>query len=215
MLLAAVFDFCDGLAARALGAYSPVGKELDSLADLISFGIVPSSMLYFRYSQNIVPLVAGASTFPFWKILAFFPFVMSVASALRLARFNLDERQRENFIGLPTPANALMTASLLLSALYLPRLDQWLSNLWFIPVWVLLFSWLLNSPLPLFSMKVKHPDIASNKERIVFILSALVLVVIALVFRWPWSLTLFDIMLLYLLLSVLFATILKSGPRRK
>ena len=96
MILASVFDFLDGFSARMLKAYSPVGKELDSLADLISFGLLPALMIHRR-------LVEGGMT-GFW---IYVPVIICIFSALRLAKFNVDDRQSENFLGLPTPACAM------------------------------------------------------------------------------------------------------------
>ena len=97
MLAAAVCDFCDGLSARLLNAYSDVGKELDSLADMVSFGLLPSLMLH-RLMATI-----GSESF-----LSYIPLIIAVLSALRLAKFNVDERQTDNFIGLATPACAMI-----------------------------------------------------------------------------------------------------------
>ena len=102
MIAAAVFDFFDGLAARALGAYSPMGKELDSLADSVSFGLLPALMLHKLMIQ------LGEET-TFW---CYVPLVIALFSVLRLAKFNVDERQSENFIGLATPASAMICGSL-------------------------------------------------------------------------------------------------------
>ena len=105
MLASAVCDFFDGFAARMLKAYSNIGKELDSLADLISFGLLPSMMLYRR-------LIEGGVT----GFVAYIPLIIVVFSALRLAKFNVDERQTENFLGLPTPASAMWCGSLIYAA---------------------------------------------------------------------------------------------------
>ena len=101
MLAAAVFDFLDGLAARALNAYSDIGKELDSLCDVVSFGVLPSLMLY----RTMVSL-SGAGIF------CCLPLILAVFSALRLAKFNIDERQHGSFLGLPTPAAAMICGAL-------------------------------------------------------------------------------------------------------
>ena len=105
MLAAAVCDFFDGFAARMLNAYSAMGKELDSLADLISFGLLPSLMLHRR-------LVEGGMT----GFVTFIPLIICVFSGLRLAKFNVDERQSENFLGLATPACAIWCGSLIYAA---------------------------------------------------------------------------------------------------
>ena len=96
MLAAAIFDLCDGLAARALGAFSPIGGELDSLSDMVSFGVLPSLMLHRLMRDSGAP-----------SALCFIPLVLAVFSALRLAKFNVDERQHESFLGLATPACAI------------------------------------------------------------------------------------------------------------
>ncbi|MGE9616099.1 MAG: CDP-alcohol phosphatidyltransferase family protein [Solitalea-like symbiont of Acarus siro] len=106
---AALFDFFDGLSARVLNVYSPIGKDLDSLADVISFGICPAAIL-FKTMENYFDLYG--LNFLFFSILPYSAFIISMASALRLAKFNKDERQSVKFIGLPTPANALLIASI-------------------------------------------------------------------------------------------------------
>lgn len=160
--LAAVFDFLDGFAARLLKAVSPLGKELDSLCDVISFGLAPSVMA-FHYMHTQSPL------------LAYVAFVMVAFSALRLAMFNLDERQSSSFIGLPTPANAIFWA------FGLAGLQQICPD-FFIPAWMvallcLLCSWLLVSPLPMFSLKFKNLHIKDNALRFIFLGGCLILMV--------------------------------------
>ena len=107
----AVFDFFDGMSARLLGVSSPIGKELDSLADDVTFGVAPSAMVFTQLSVMEYPSFME----PIAPYVPFFAFVMAAFSALRLAKFNLDTRQTTSFIGLPTPANALFWASLLVS----------------------------------------------------------------------------------------------------
>lgn len=102
IMAAAIFDFLDGFAARLLKAYSPIGKELDSLADMVSFGLAPSLLLYYRYSQSLSPYISGDISSISFELLTFFPLIIAVFSGLRLAKFNVDIRQSENFIGLPT-----------------------------------------------------------------------------------------------------------------
>ena len=110
IVLGAVFDFFDGMAARALGVSSPIGKELDSLADVVTFGVAPSAILFHLFHEVHYPELPV----PVKDILPFTAFLMAAFSALRLAKFNLDERQHFGFIGLPTPANALFWSSLVL-----------------------------------------------------------------------------------------------------
>ena len=132
MLAAAVFDFCDGLAARALGAYSELGKELDSLADMVSFGVLPAMMLFV------------GSSHPY---LRFVTLLLVAFSALRLAKFNLDERQHASFLGLPTPASAMICGSLVCYSFVSPESwAAWLcSQVWFLPALSLAICALLVS----------------------------------------------------------------------
>ena len=129
MLAAALFDFCDGLAARLLGAYSVIGKELDSLCDMVSFGVLPSVMLVYA-SVN-----SGLS--PQW--LCYIPVFLALMSALRLAKFNVDERQSTDFIGVATPTSAIMSGALCYSGIALP--------VWFIPVFAVVMGLLLVNVL--------------------------------------------------------------------
>jgi len=193
VMMAAVLDFCDGLAARLLKAYSPMGKELDSLADLISFGLAPAAMLYYVFSGTDTEL---------WEPFSFFPFILVVAAGLRLAKFNTDNRQSEQFLGLPTPACALLTGSLLV---YLQGTPQWtplLHTLYFIPLLVVLLSWLMLSNLPMFSLKIKALKWKGNQIPLLFLGLSLVYISLALVFGWPWSLAVLLILLSYLVLSL-------------
>ena len=109
IIIGAVFDFFDGMSARLLGVSSPIGKELDSLADVVTFGVAPATILFSELSVLEYP----AFLEPLRNYLPYAAFLVSAFSALRLAKFNLDERQATSFIGLPTPANALFWASLI------------------------------------------------------------------------------------------------------
>ncbi len=110
IVLGAVFDFFDGFAARLLGVASPIGKELDSLADVVTFGVAPAAMVFTLLSQHSRCSANGSC--PLGMILPYTAFLIAAFSALRLAKFNLDTRQSHSFIGLPTPANALFWGSL-------------------------------------------------------------------------------------------------------
>jgi CDP-diacylglycerol--serine O-phosphatidyltransferase len=156
---AAVFDLMDGAMARLLGQHSAIGRELDSLADVVSFGVAPSMALY--------PLWYGtADTFPVW--LGYATFAVALFSALRLAKFNVDPDQSEEFTGLPTPACALAITSLV-AVWDVPR--QWM-----ILVLVVAASALLVSPIRLFSLKFKTPGWRENRLRYLFLASSAVLV---------------------------------------
>ncbi|MDE6028535.1 MAG: CDP-diacylglycerol--serine O-phosphatidyltransferase [Muribaculaceae bacterium] len=159
--IAAVADFLDGFSARLLHAYSDMGKELDSLCDLVSFGVAPAFAVYSCMEAN------GAE----W--LKWLALIIPIAGALRLARFNVDTRQTENFIGLPIPANAIFWigyTSMVYSGSGL------LSSWWmFLPV-VLTESWLMISPLRLFSLKFKAWGWKGNEFRWLLIATAVALV---------------------------------------
>ena len=181
MLAAAVCDFCDGLSARLLQAYSDLGKELDSLADMVSFGVLPSLMTYKLMSEAY-----GDSP------LCYVPLLIAVFSALRLAKFNIDERQSDNFIGLATPACAMICGSF---AYYVSNdptsvLYGWAATCWFIPTVSVILCYLLISEIPMFSMKFKK-NIKSgtpiHKQRIGFAGVIFVACLLTLLLGLNWS----------------------------
>ena len=164
MVIGAVFDFFDGMTARLLHVSSPIGKELDSLADDITFGLAPSAMLFAELGVVAYP----SALEPLREVLPFVAFVMAAFSALRLAKFNLDERQSLGFIGLPTPANALFWGSFILG-----WRDQLESSPWALPlllVLILLSCYLLIAEIPMFALKFKHWGWAENQLKYIFIL---------------------------------------------
>ena len=176
MLAAAVCDFCDGLAARMLNAYSDMGKELDSLADLVSFGLLPAFMLHRR-------LIEGGMT-GLWSYL---PLIICIFSALRLAKFNVDDRQGENFLGLATPACALWCGSLIYSA------DQGamsiaglLHDRYIILVASVVLALLLVSEIPMFSLKFKKGS-SYNRIRFIFIGMVAAIAIAALILKINWG----------------------------
>jgi CDP-diacylglycerol--serine O-phosphatidyltransferase len=179
VLLAAVFDFSDGLTARLLNAYSPVGKSLDSLADMVSFGILPSLMVF-----KLQSVVLGAGADFQWgdnfsvteKILLALPFTIAAFSAIRLARFDHDDRQLTEFRGLPTPANALFIASWLGSYPALHLTSAWIYNPWLIMAVSLLFSILMISDIKMFSLKFTSFKIRENLIKYIFLLVSVVLI---------------------------------------
>ncbi len=172
MVLASVFDFMDGLAARTLHAYSDIGKELDSLCDAVSFGLAPSLIL-FNYLQQ-------ASINPSW--IVYLVLVIAPFSALRLAKFNLDTRQTTSFIGLPTPACALFIGSLVAFASeHSPALHMALLNSWTLPIVAIALSLALISEIPMFSLK------KITRGHYYFFALAAISVVIAAIFAIHWS----------------------------
>ncbi len=175
---AAVCDFLDGFAARMLKSYSEVGKQLDSLADVVSFGVAPA-MILFVMLQGFSDLPAG---------VAYVAFLVALFSALRLAKFNIDTRQSEEFIGLPTPANALLIASIGFVATR--GSDPWIGALAHdaigLVALVVLLSALLVSEIRMFSFKFKNFLLKDNALRYAFLLYAVVLLVWLQVEAFPW-----------------------------
>ena len=167
IVIGAVFDFFDGMVARLLHVSSPIGKELDSLADDITFGFAPSAIIFSYLCTFHIHL-------PFIPFLAF---VMAAFSALRLAKFNLDERQALGFIGLPTPANALFWGSLIVG------LQDWSEGYslftlhsslpYIILVGTFISCWLLIAEIPMFALKFKTWGWKGNEIKYIFILSCI------------------------------------------
>ena len=190
MLAAAVFDFCDGLAARLLKAYSPVGKELDSLSDMVSFGLLPSLMLVKSM------WLSGTEGF-----VSFLPLFLAMMSALRLAKFNVDERQTLGFIGLPTPASAMVAGSLCAFLFLRPGtfLSAWAATPWFLPLVALVLGILLVSEVPMFAMKVAKGHKLLDGKRIVFLCFAAAVLLATLLLHWHWTLPVLVIFSFYIL----------------
>lgn len=171
IILSAVFDFFDGMLARTLNAHSPIGKDLDSLADDISFGVAPSFVIFsllreMHYPANIEVIA---------PYLPYAAFLISVFSGLRLAKFNNDTRQTSSFIGLPVPANALFWGALIYGA------HDFLISESCHPVYILLlvmlFSWLLVSEIPMFSLKFKSLSWKDNKISFIFLIVCIPLLI--------------------------------------
>ncbi len=180
ILAGMVFDFFDGMAARALGVKSEMGKELDSLADIVSFGVAPALLA----CHLLLETLPGHAVFswPEWngymKVLFVCPLVIPAFSALRLAKFNLDPRQTRTFIGMPTPANALFWVGLVFGKSWCP--DMYIAlfaNEWVLGVSALVLSVLLISELPMFSLKISSLAWHANKS-----LYLLVVVLLGLAF---------------------------------
>lgn len=267
VLLAAFFDFFDGLAARSLKAYTPVGKDLDSLADMVSFGVAPAIVGYkyilglgikaFGYDQPLsvyffrnwwpvdyianqpamkipadgafLPLSGGNITL--FLIALMLPLFIAVFSALRLAKFNNDTRQRDNFIGLATPACAIFYISLIW-ALYLElthryflfTIDQgdpqgypnpalWVTN-WLPAVIVPVLCWLLVSEIPMFSMKFKNLSWPDNRDRYIFLMIVAVEIIMAIVGRFSFPALLVAVITTYIIINLLMLAFRKK-PKLK
>ena len=190
MLAASVFDFSDGLAARLLGAYSPMGKELDSLADMVSFGLLPSVMLVETLRLH------GVTD---W--ISFLPLFLAVMSGLRLAKFNVDERQTTDFIGVATPTSALICGSLCYFLAVNPGtfLDGWAGSVWFLPAVAIVLGLLLVSEIPMFGMKVAKGHKLLDTKRIVFFTLAILWCIAVAVLRLNWSLAVLGVFVIYIL----------------
>jgi len=163
----AVFDFFDGLAARLLGVSSPIGKELDSLADDVTFGVAPSAMLFDFLCTAEWPSVL----IPINGALPWLAFIMAAFSALRLAKFNLDERQALGFIGLPTPANALFWGALIVGGEESLLFSVWAAPLILIGCFV--SCYLLVSEIPMFALKFKTWGWKGNEVKFIFLLTCI------------------------------------------
>jgi CDP-diacylglycerol--serine O-phosphatidyltransferase len=179
---AGAFDFFDGFAARWLKVSSPIGKELDSLADMVSFGVLPGFAMY--------SMMRSVETEGFWPYIAL---LLVVFSALRLAKFNIDERQTDSFIGVPTPANAFFITALPFLSGAFPVL---LNNIYFLTAITLLFSFLLVAPFELLALKFKHFRWEGNQLRFVFLFISIALI------GWLGAGGLVPVILLYILLSL-------------
>ena len=189
IMLSAFFDFMDGMVARLVNAYSEMGKELDSLADVVSFGLAPGAMIF-----------SMLSTFGVVQNYTFLAFLIPVFSALRLAKFNIDTRQTSSFIGLPTPANAIFWGGIAVS------FAGWFSENYIVLIIVtLIFSYLLVSEIPMFSLKFKNFRWEDNKLQFIF-LGVCVLMIIFLQVD-----AIAPIILWYILLSVFAPRLPKGG----
>jgi len=179
---AAIFDFIDGMAARILKVYSPIGKELDSLADMISFGLAPGMLMMVMQEYALFGINVQTENFfdlSKWEIVCLSAsLLIPVFSAIRLARFNIDKRQTNSFIGLPTPANALFIAALALIIVYgkYRALDVFLLQPVVLLVITIVMSLLLVSGLPMFSLKFENLSWNHNKVRYIFLSISAVLV---------------------------------------
>lgn len=190
IIAGAVFDFCDGLAARALKAYSPMGKELDSLADMVTFGVAPAMILYRFQAES--------------GFLIYLPLLIAVFSGLRLAKFNIDTRQSENFIGLATPSCALICGSLIYAAETYPQLAGFLTAYsYIVPMLALVLCYLLVCEIPMFSFKFKSLKWKDNQARFTFLGLVAILGIAILAAGLNWSLLVLAIFISYILVNII------------
>lgn len=203
IFIAALFDFLDGFLARLLKAYSPLGKELDSLADLVSFGLAPSFLLYHRYNEVLSPFINSGGNSILFQAATLIPLFITLASALRLAKFNNDENQKENFIGLPTPANALLIASLIIFTTYSTFLNTIVANPFTIPIFSIVLSYLLISKISMFSMKMKSLTYKDNRSRFIFLALIIISAALCLIFSTHLSLWISSVFIIYIVMNLI------------
>jgi CDP-diacylglycerol--serine O-phosphatidyltransferase len=204
IFMAAVFDYLDGMAARLLDARSELGKQLDSLADVVSFGVAPGLMIFQMISLNCL---GSCNILERLHIAPYFALLIPLGGALRLARFNIDLRQEEHFIGLPIPANGLFFASIplviylqpnLFSLIPLDFMTGFFSNTRILAMLAVFFSYLMISDFQMFSMKFKTMGWKGNEARYIFLVLSLLLVILFSLSAIPL------IILAYLVLSIVF-----------
>ena len=202
------FDFWDGFFARIFNAQSPLGVQLDSLADMVTSGVVPGVVMYkmlsdIQANQDVYTLTPDTY---YMAVVPYIGFIITVASCYRLAKFNIDTRQTDSFIGLPTPANALLIMSIpmILFANQYEWLSDILSNPYFLVGLSFLSAYLLNAEIPLFSLKVKYFSWEKNKLQVLFLAVSAILVVLFQYLAIP------IIILFYVLLSVINNSFLKN-----
>ncbi len=216
VMLGIFFDFFDGLAARVLNVQSELGLQLDSLADMVTSGVAPGIVMFQLlnrsvsqndwgadhafYSESVGANSGAAFLESFANPLTLIGLLIILASAYRLAKFNIDTRQTTSFIGLPTPANTLLIVCLPL--ILTTAAPEWAINLihntWFLIGLTLLSCYLLNAEIPLFALKFKTWGFGENKLRYIFLITTLILLVVFKFLAVPF------VILLYVLLSLIF-----------
>lgn len=196
IFVAGLFDFLDGFSARLLHAHSPIGADLDSLSDVVSFGVAPGFILYYlmRHAHDL-PVLTLFNI----NLLPCLAFLLTVFAAIRLARFNIDDTQKTTFRGLPTPGMAIFIASLPLALAQVHHLKDGVLGYWACLGIALIFSFMMVSHLRFFSFKMKSVKWKGNEVRWIFLLVA---IVSFLVLRWV---ALPFVMMVYILLSIFFA----------
>ena len=190
IVASAVCDFFDGFTARLLRQYSDIGVQLDSLADMVSFGVAPSAMMYVFASQTFTLFTLPDAVV---AILTFVPFLMAAFSALRLAKFNIDDTQHDSFEGMPTPANAIFCASFVYAVVTGGKAVE----LEWVALISILMSALLVSPVRMFSFKLKNLSWSANKLQYIFLALALVALLTLGIYSVP------TIIVIYIVLSTI------------
>ncbi|TYB77016.1 CDP-alcohol phosphatidyltransferase family protein [Bizionia myxarmorum] len=216
MFLGIFFDFFDGFFARKLNVSGPLGVQLDSLADMVTSGLVPGVVMFKMLHLSLgKPVAEGSEALwsgaNFWEgldyaPLAFVGFLITLSSAYRLAKFNIDEDQQSYFKGLPTPANALLILSLPLIIEFQNNdlMNSLILNPWFLVFVTLVSSYMLNAPVNLFALKFKTYDFKSNITRYVFLILTIIFLIVLQFAAIPL------VIILYILLSLLTAKNIKA-----
>lgn len=213
--IAGVLDFLDGFIARLLKVHSEIGKQLDSLADMVTFGLVPGVVMFMFLSKAVaISLETSGSNMIGLSYLPFLAFLITIFSAIRLAKFNIDTRQSDSFIGVPTPANALLICSLPLINFFQPNVGNFsllpiLENIWFLLGLTFLMSYLLVAELPLFALKFKNFGWADNKIRFSFLIASIIMLLLFQFIAIPF------IIFLYVILSVINTVFISNNSVNK
>lgn len=190
MMFSLLFDFFDGFAARLLGVSSAIGKDLDSLADMVTFGVLPGFFMYYMLGRSTI------KDTELFMYVPFLGFVITVFSGLRLAKFNNDTRQSDRFIGLPTPANSMLICSLGAMQQMNELEMTWLNNTWLLLALTAISSYLLIAELPLIALKFKSFAFSKNKFRYILLAVSGLLLVLLQIRAIP------IVIVLYILLSI-------------
>lgn len=195
------FDFFDGFFARKFGVAGPLGVQLDSLADIVTSGVVPGFVMYrlMAFSKEFMNVTVGVGTFDHYK-LYFLGFIITLGACYRLAKFNIDERQSDSFIGLPTPANALFITSipLVITAYeHNQQLVEIFMNKSFLVALSLISAYIMNAEIPLFSLKIKDFSFSKYKLQIFFLAISVLMLIFLQILAVPL------IIIIYVLLSVI------------
>ena len=202
VIMAAIFDFFDGMSARLLNAYSKIGKELDSLADVVSFGVAPAAAVFIMLRSYTI---YGELLSSLQYYIPYLAFIIPIFSALRLAKFNIDERQTSTFLGLPTPANALFWISYVYGVYSISATNSLL--LYITIILIISLSLLMVSEIPMFSFKLKSLQLKGNELPLILIICAVAFIVIWGVIGLAWTI------LAYILISIVSAKLPKKSVK--
>ena len=204
IILASILDFADGFVARLVSNQSEFGKQLDSLADMITFGVVPALVMYHLMLKSQFLVLYDNQLL--YRIMKYYMFIIAVFSGLRLAKFNIDTRQSNYFIGLPTPANTLLIISFAMMVYYNTfGVQRFLLNPWMLVGIASLSSWLLIAEIPLIALKFKNLSWAKNKAQYILLIFSLVMIPLLKFAAIP------AIIISYILLSLLIPPVAEKA----